>query len=279
MQKQRAVCPDKRTRKGGKQMLAKKRYSIILEMLDRDGTVHTAELVEALGVSSETVRKDLEELDRQGKLRRIHGGAVPLQQPEAPAPMVGYVALSTRNSLHMEEKQRIARRAAAMVEEGQVVALDYGSTSQVLAQALAARFQRLTVVTNSIQNALILADKPGFTVILTGGILSRDERTLVNDFPTGILNYVHVDILFMTVTGIDPVAGLTDQRLGEISMQNQMRNAASRVIVVADSSKFGRASLVRICPISAVEAIVTDGGVDPEQAAAVEACGARLILV
>ena len=260
-------------------MLAKKRYSIILELLDKEGTVHTAELVEALGVSSETVRKDLEELDRQGRLRRIHGGAVPLQQPEAPAPMVGYVALSTRNTLHMEEKQRIARRAAAMVEEGQVVALDYGSTSQVLAQALAARFERLTVVTNSIQNALLLADKPGFTVILTGGILSRDERTLVNDFPTGILNYVHVDILFLTVTGIDPVAGLTDQRLGEISMQNQMRNAASRVIVVADSSKFGRASLVRICPISAVEAIVTDGGVDPDQAAAVESCGAKLIIV
>ena len=167
-----------------------------------------------------------------------------------------------------EEKQRIARRAASMVEEG-----------QVLAQALAARFQRLTVVTNSIQNALLLADKPGFTVILTGGILSRDERTLVNDFPTGILNYVHVDILFLTVTGIDPVAGLTDQRLGEISMQNQMRNAASRVIVVADSSKFGRTSLVRICPISAVEAIVTDGGVDPDQAAAVESCGAKLIIV
>ena len=69
------------------------------------------------------------------------------------------------------------------------------------------------------------------------------------------------------------------QRLGEISMQNQMRNAASRVIVVADSSKFGRASLVRICPIHAVEAIITDGGVDPEQAAAVENCGVRLILV
>lgn len=260
-------------------MLAKKRYSIILEMLEQEGTVHTAELVAALGVSSETVRKDLEELDRQGKLRRIHGGAVPLP-PEAPAaPMVGYVALSTRNTLHMEQKQRIARRAAALVEEGQVVALDYGSTSQVLAQALAARFDRLTVVTNSIQNALILADKPGFTVILTGGILSRDERTLVNDFPTGILDYVHVDILFLTVTGIDPAAGLTDQRLGEISMQNQMRNAAGRVVVVADSSKFGRASLVRICPISAVEAIITDSGVDPEKAAAVEACGAKLIIV
>ena len=186
---------------------------------------------------------------------------------------------SETHACEKEEKQRIARRAAAMVEEGQVVALDYGSTSQVLAQALAARFERLTVVTNSIQNALLLADKPGFTVILTGGILSRDERTLVNDFPTGILNYVHVDILFLTVTGIDPVAGLTDQRLGEISMQNQMRNAASRVIVVADSSKFGRTSLVRICPISAVEAIVTDGGVDPDQAAAVEICGAKLIIV
>ena len=261
-------------------MLAKKRYSIILELLEKEGTVHTAELVEALGVSSETVRKDLEELDRRGLLQRIHGGAVPLQaEPAAAAPLVGYVALSTRNSLHMEEKQRIARRAASMVEEGQVVALDYGSTSQVLAQALAARVQRLTVVTNSIQNALLLADKPGFTVILTGGVLSRDEHTLVNDFPTGILDYVHVDILFLTVTGIDPAAGFTDQRLGEISMQNQMRNAASRVIVVADSSKFGRASLVRICPISAVEAIITDGGVDPEQAAAVEKSGVRLILV
>lgn len=78
---------------------------------------------------------------------------------------------------------------------------------------------------------------------------------------------------------IDPVAGFTDQRLGEISMQNQMRNTASRVIVVADSSKFGRASLARICPIHAVEAIITDGGVNPEQAAAVENCGVRLILV
>ena len=186
---------------------------------------------------------------------------------------------SETHACEKEEKQRIARRAASMGEEGQVVALDYGSTSQVLAQALAARFQRLTVVTNSIQNALLLADKPGFTVILTGGVLSRNEHTLVNDFPTGILDYVHVDILFLTVTGIDPVAGFTDQRLGEISMQNQMRNAASRVIVVADSSKFGRASLVRICPIHAVEAIITDGGVDPEQAAAVENCGVRLILV
>lgn len=166
-----------------------------------------------------------------------------------------------------------------MGEEGQVVALDYGSTSQVLAQALAARFQRLTVVTNSIQNALLLADKPGFTVILTGGVLSRDEHTLVNDFPTVILDYVHVDILFLTVTGIDPMAGFTDQRPGEIPMQNQMRNAASRVIVVADSSKFGRASLVRICPIHAVEAIITDSGVNPEQAAAVKNCGVRLILV
>lgn len=260
-------------------MLAEKRYSSILELLSQKGTVHTAELVEALGVSSETVRKDLEQLDRQGKLRRIHGGAVSLQ-PDPPAtPRVGYIALSTRNTLHMEQKQRIARRAASMVEEGQVVALDHGSTSQVLAQALAARFDRLTVVTNSIQNALILADKPGFTVILTGGILSRDELTLVNDFPTGLLDYVHVDILFLTVTGIDPAAGLTDQRLGEISVQNQMRSVAGRVIVVADSSKFGRASLVRLCPISAVEAIITDTDVDPAKAAAVEACGARLILV
>ncbi len=264
-------------------MLAKKRYSIILEMLARDGIVHTSELMQALGVSSETVRKDLEELHRRGQLVRVHGGAVPAAPAPAATPAAEaieeYVALTTRTTQHVEEKKRIAKKAAEMVQEGQVIALDFGSTSLLVAQALREKCRRITVVTNSIQNALLLADQPDFTVILTGGILTKDEHTLVHDFPSSLMDHIHVDILFLSVSGIDPAAGYTDQRLEEIAMQNRMRSAASKVVVVADSSKVGRTGLVRICPLNKVDALITDDGISPQMMQAIRAAGTQLFLV
>ncbi len=183
-------------------MLAKQRYAKILELLEKDGIVHTAELVKLMGVSSETVRKDLEYLDTQGRLSRVHGGAVPISMGNTPDMIGGYISLQMRNSQHLNQKGAITRKAAELVKEGQVIALDYGSTSQIMALALRERFQHITVVTNSIQNALLLADNPGITIILIGGVLNRDEFTLVNEF-SSILENIHIDIMFMTVTGID----------------------------------------------------------------------------
>lgn len=258
-------------------MLLNQRCLEIMELLEEKGTVHTAELVKKMGVSSETVRKNLEYLDKQGKLTRVHGGAVrKITDRNAEVP-TGYISLQRRNAQHREQKKQIAEMAAELVQEGQVVALDFGSTSQIMAGVLKERFQLLTVITNSVQNALLLADNPGFTVILTGGVLNRDEYTLVDDFST-ILNNLHIDIMFMTATGIDPVIGCTDQRLGEIRIQNKMRAIASKIIVLADSSKFGRASLVRICGVEEVDVIITDSSISHDMEQKIRKTGTRLLI-
>lgn len=258
-------------------MLAKERYSKILELLEKDGIVHTGELVRLMSVSSETVRKDLEYLDSQGRLSRVHGGAVPLEAGKTPELPGGYISFQTRNSQNMEQKAAITAKAATLVREGQVIALDYGSTSQMMAVALKEQFRSLSVVTNSIQNALILAENPGITIILTGGILNRDEYTLVNDF-SSTLDSIHIDIMFMTVTGIDPEVGCTDQRLSEIRIQNQMHRLASHTIVLADSSKFGKASLLKICSFDEVDTIVTDSGISPRMENLIRRKGPELII-
>lgn len=258
-------------------MLLNQRCLEIMELLEEKGTVHTAELVQKMGVSSETVRKNLEYLDKQGKLTRVHGGAVrKITDRNANIP-VGYISLQQRDAQNREQKRQIAEKGAEMVREGQVVALDFGSTSQVMAGVLKERFQSLTVITNSVQNALLLADNPGFTVILTGGVLNRDEYTLVNDF-SSILNNLHIDMMFMTATGIDPVIGCTDQRLGEIRIQNRMREIASKTVVLADSSKFGKASLVKICGVDEVDAIITDSNISHVMAEKIRNAGTRLLI-
>lgn len=260
-------------------MLAPQRYSLILDLANRDGIVHTADLVKRMGVSSETVRKDLAYLEQKGQLERVHGGAVPAEnaQPEK-EPRGEYVSLKVRNTQHMEQKAAIVSYAASLVEEGEVVALDYGSTSQVMAVELKKRFKFLTVITNSVQIALILSECPNFTIILTGGILSKEELALSSDF-TPMLDQLHIDILFMTVSGVDPAIGLTDQRFSEAKLQNQMRQAASRTIVLADSSKFGRSSLVKICALKDVDTIITDSGISQVTAQAIREAGSELVIV
>ena len=135
----------------------------------------------------------------------------------------------------------------------------------------------LVVLATSGQNALMLAENPGITIILTGGILNRDEYTLVNEF-SSTLESIHIDIMFMTVTGIDPVIGCTDQRLSEIRIQNQMHRSATRTIVLADSTKFGKASLLKICPFEEVDTIVTDSGISPQMESRIRGAGAKLII-
>ncbi len=259
-------------------MLAQERHKMIMELLKKDGTVRTSELVEVMAVSSETVRKDLDCLEQSGMLERVHGGAVPVSQKLVAEPVETYVSLEARNAQRMEEKSAIVSLAAGLVKEKQVVALDYGSTSLLMAKELAARFRSLTVITNSIQNALALVNCPDFTVILVGGILNKEELSLGNDFST-MLDRLHIDVLFMSVSGVHPSVGLTDQGFSEARVQNQMRQLASQTVVLADSGKFGKASLVKICALQEVSAIVTDSGLDPAMEEAVRATGVELMVV
>ena len=259
-------------------MLAQQRHKHILDMLKRNGTVNTSDLVQKMNVSSETIRKDLDALEHSGQLKRVHGGAVAVPSESEVAPSIGYVSLETRNTQHMNEKAAIAAYAASMIKENQVIALDYGSTSFVMAKELAKRFQSLTIITNSVQNALALVNCPDFTIILVGGILNKKELSLGNDF-SPLLNNLHIDTLFMSVSGIHPKVGLTDQSFSEARVQNQMREMASKTIVLADSDKFGRASLVKLCGLQDVTSIITDSGIDPEIQMQICDAGVNLIVV
>lgn len=257
-------------------MLAQQRYQKILDSLEEHGIVHSADLVREMKVSSETVRKDLDALEQSGKLKRVHGGAVPISQ--MPAQNGQYISLKTRNSSCMEEKAAIAAYAAGMVREHQAVGLDYGSTSLVMAKELVRRFEHLTVVTNSIQNALVLSERPEFTVILTGGILDKKELSLGNDF-FQMIESLHLDILFMSVSGVHPCIGLTDQGPSEARVQKQMRQIADRTVVLADSSKFGKASLVKLCALCDVDQIITDGGLETDMEQKIKDTGVTLHVV
>lgn len=274
-------------------MLAQQRHTIILDLLDHNGIVHTADLVKEMKVSSETIRKDLDFLEQKGCLMRVHGGAIPVpdssttsisRQTSAstsekkPENSGEYIPLHTRHTQHMEQKTAITNYATTLIKEHQVVALDYGSTSQLMALALKKNFHSLTVITNSIQNAMILSECPDFTIILTGGIMNKEEYTLNYDY-TPILEHLHIDILFMTVSGIDPVIGCTDLRFSEAKIQNQMRQAASKTIILADSSKFGRGSLVKICSVRDVDMIITDRGLSDSMEQTLRQMGTELIVV
>lgn len=258
-------------------MLQQQRHDIILSILAENGTVHTADLVKRMDVSSETIRKDLDYLEKAGQLTRVHGGAMPASDRDS-AINPGYITLSTRKTQNVEQKKAIVQYALSMIEENQVIALDYGSTSQLMAAALKGRFQKLSIITNSIQNALLLSDVPGFTIILVGGVLNKDEYTIVNPM-FSLEDSLHIDTYFMSASGIDPVIGCTDLGFSEANVQNQMRHAARRTVVYADSSKFGRASLVRVCPIEEVDCIITDRGLSEEQKNAFMERGANLIIV
>ena len=259
-------------------MLIKQRHIKIIDILEKEGMVNTTELVKLFGVSSETIRKDLEFLDSQGVLSRVHGGAVSKKLMKTQSISNDYISLHIRNSINLQEKSQITKKAITFVNDGQVIGLDYGSTSQMMALELKNNFSNLTVVTNSIKNALILAENLGITIILLGGVLNRDEYTLTEDFYS-ILDNIHIDIMFMTVSGIDPVIGCTDQKIGEMKIQRQMQLSSSSTIILADSSKFGKTSLLKVCTLEDIDSIITDSGIDPDMEKKIKEAGGNLIIV
>jgi DeoR family fructose operon transcriptional repressor len=240
-------------------MLANERRQYILQQLKLHKTIYTSDIVNQLHITSETVRKDFNYLEQQNLLKRVHGGAVLVG--ESGETEIPYMDLEKRDSMNMEEKLSIASYAASLVKDGQTISLDYGSTSFLLAKQLASSMLSLTVITNSIKNTLALMPNPNIEVILLGGKLHKKEYTLVNDLSHN-LDYLHADILFMSVSGIDLQYGFSDQSLEEVKVQNELRCASTKTIVVADSSKFQHVSLVRICPVQEAEEIITDNRLD-----------------
>ncbi len=257
-------------------MLTEQRYEEIYQLLEREGSVRTITLCDALQTSRETIRRDLETMESKGMLRRIRGGAMKLEPSQNKN--LTYTSFQNRRDEHLTHKEAVAMEALNYISEGQAIALDSGTTSLFLARAVKARFHSLTVVTNSFAVAQELAGAEGITLVLTGGVYRADEEAFVSDVATLIFSKINVDIFFLTTCGISVERGITYQRMDEISVQNKMMEAADRTIVVADSSKIGNNSLVKMCGIEAVSMIITDSGVPARQVKAFEDAGVRVVM-
>jgi DeoR family transcriptional regulator, aga operon transcriptional repressor len=232
-------------------MLIEERRRAILAALRIDGRVLVAELAKRFRASQVTIRKDLEILHSTGKIHRTHGGALPAHEGALEDP-----TLREKEKLHRKQKIQIAAAAARMVEEGQVVILDSGTTTTAIARALRLH-QNLTVITNAVNIAAELAGS-SFEVILTGGTLRKNSFSLVGPIAEETLRRLNADILFLGVDGFDVHSGLSTPNLLESKVNRAMMDVARTVVVVCDSSKFGRRSLSLIAPPSAIHRVITD---------------------
>lgn len=234
-------------------MLAAQRRQRILEEVRRGGGVRVSELAGLLRVSDMTVRRDLEVLGAEGLLEKVHGGATALPtSSEEP----GFEVKSLRE---LTEKHAIAEVAVRLVEPGQAVGLGAGTTTWVLAQHLRA-VKDLTIVTNSIKIADVVREH--HTVILTGGVRTPSDA-LVGPVADLVLRSLHLDVAFLGCHGLAQV-GLTTPNLAEAETNRAFVNAARRLVVVADSTKWGTAGLMTFAALSDVHVLVTDAGLPAE---------------
>lgn len=234
-------------------LLADQRRAQILAHVEEWGGVRVAELVDQLGVSDMTIRRDIAQLAADGRVARVHGGAVAVGARRSEEP--GFVA---KSALMGEDKGAIARAAAALVAPGASIGISAGTTTYELARAIRG-IPDLTVVTNSVPVAQLLheARTPGQSVVLTGGTRTPSDA-LVGPIANAALRLLHVDRLFLGVHGMHETAGLTSPNLLEAETNRVMIESAGRVCVLADHTKWGIVALGTIAPLSRADELITD---------------------
>ncbi|HUA70921.1 MAG TPA: DeoR/GlpR family DNA-binding transcription regulator [Solirubrobacteraceae bacterium] len=249
-------------------MLTDERRALILDRLRSQGRVLAADLTAELDVSSDTIRRDLRELDDAGLLRRVHGGALPRHGDAAP--------FEARARRAPEAKASIARRAAECVRDGQLVVLDGGTTTLEVARTLRDDL-RARVITTSPPIALELADHPGLEVTVVGGTLRPNSLVTVGAAAVEAFRLIRPDVVFLGVCGLHPEIGVTTSDLEERDVKAAMIEGAAEVIALADHDKLGTAMSAVVAPLSAVTCLVTDAEADDEALAPYRSLGIEVL--
>lgn len=257
-------------------MLSEQRQEAIMDLLIKERSVKTSTLCGLMSASRETIRRDLETLESRNMLRRIHGGAMLPDSPQDNTAV--YTSFDQRKEEHSLDKEEVAAEAVKYISEGQAIALDSGTTSLELARVIKKRFHKLSVITNSLTIANELADAEGITLILTGGIYNPEEKACLSDMATLILSRINIDILFLTTCGISADRGITYQRVEDLIVQEKFMEASNKTIVIADSSKLGINSLVRMCGIEQVSMIITDSHASADQISVLKETGTKVVI-
>lgn len=235
-------------------MLQEQRHEMIESFLKQQKAVKASELATLLDVSIDTIRRDLEVLENKGNVKRVHGGAVLIQNTDN----VVNKLFSEREVKNLEKIQEVASLAIELIEEGQAIALNGGTTTIEIAKALVDKFKRLTIITNDLRILSILGANKHFNVILTGGFFNPEEYTLYGKQCEEILSNFNIDIAFITVNALSLEQGLTDFRMHEIGVIQTILSRTKHKVVVADSSKFETSAYINICPLKDIDLIVTD---------------------
>jgi DeoR/GlpR family transcriptional regulator of sugar metabolism len=223
----------------------------VLELLETRDSVHVSELSNEFLVSEVTVRQDLSELARQGLVARVRGGVRALQRGQSE------LAFDLRLRLQADEKRAIARAAAKLVGDGEAVALDSSTSAYYLALELSGK-RELVVVTNGLLIAAALADSPGVSVLLTGGMLRLPAMSVVGDLGADVLRRTRINKGFFGARGLSLERGLMDLNPDEVRVKQEMAAACDRVIGIFDGTKWKRSALLSFVPTERVDAIVTD---------------------
>lgn len=233
----------------------RKRY--VLMLLESREAVTVSELSEHFSVSTVTIRNDLAELARDGLVARVRGGATTLQRGQSE------LAFDIRLRLQSAEKRAIARAAAAMVVDGEAIALDCSTSAYYLALELRDR-NELVVVTNGLLVAEALADAPGVSVLLTGGLLRRAAMSMVGDVASEMLRSTHISKGFFGVRGLNVERGLMDLNPEEVRIKRELVRACEQVVGIFDHTKWARSALLTFVKTEHVGTIVTDAAAPPD---------------
>ncbi|AXA92248.1 DeoR/GlpR family DNA-binding transcription regulator [Massilia sp. YMA4] len=234
-------------------MLPSQRKQLLLKILGEEGQIVARTLSESLGLSEDTIRRDLRELAKEGLLRRVHGGALPASPAAA--------NFAVRTTISTDTKPAIARAAAALVEPGQVVFIDGGTTAVQLARALP-RELRATVVTHSPSIAVELVEHPNVEVIMIGGRLFKHSIVACGAQALEAIGQIHTDVFFMGVCSLDPEAGITTGDYDEACMKRAISAAARSTVVLASPEKLGTAAPFAIAPLATIDRIVVSAETD-----------------
>lgn len=240
-------------------LFAEERHLQILQLLQEKTKLHVAELCEQFSVSPATIRNDLRDLEAAGRLKRTHGGAIPLEktafEPNSHAKAVANRAI----------KQRLAAHAATLIEDNDTIALDSGTTMMELAQCLT-HHKALTVLTNDVHIAVYLERNPQITVVLIGGVLRHGFGCTTGPIATSSLSSFNVDKVFLGANAFSIEKGFTTPDIQQAEIKKALIRGASERIVVCDSSKFGRVSFVEFASISGIDRLITDKNASPKLA-------------
>lgn len=251
-------------------LYAPQRHDAIVNAAQRWGRVEVNFLADQLHVTPETIRRDLAALEQLGKIRRVHGGALPISEQEQEPSVLD------RLGQHPRAKERIAARALRELPQRGTLLLDSGTTTLAIAKAIPTSTE-LTVVTNSVAIAAVLLDRTGLTVHMLGGAIRQRTGACVGQWASDALEWMCIDVAFIGVNGFSLRRGMTTPDEGEATVKRAMVHSARRPIVVADSSKAGQERLHRFATVGEIGLLITDDELDDETATTLDAAGMEVI--